>query len=247
MRNAFRFCPARKPAYREVPSFRLLSPRSPRTSQARGQPRWLVGPTSVGRVWRSLRAFRQLIRGRNSDSSTLSRYLVAMLRSESSTTSDSMCGSQPEVDQLGVLRVVVVLFLLDARIRQVVDRDFETEVGRGALNEAGELEDRELLGELVVDPALARIGRVQAGQLDAADGIADVDVAARLAALPVHRQRMLHGRFDAEPVQDRAEHLVVVEPVDQRLVERRPRRSACRRRRPDSGRWRAGPRSGRRT
>ena len=95
--------------------------------------------------------------------------------------------------------------------------DLEPDAGRGGLDQVGELEDRELLGELVEDPALARLGRVETGQLDAAHGVADVDVAARLPALAVDRQRVLDRRLHAEAVEHGAEHLVVVEAVDQRV------------------------------
>ena len=61
---------------------------------------------------------------------------------------------------------------------------------------------------------------VEACQLDAPHGVANVDVAARLAASAVHRERLADRRLDAEPVQDRAEHLVVVEAIHQRLVQR---------------------------
>src|SRR5262249_45178177 len=64
----------------------------------------------------------------------------------------------------------------------------------------------------------APVGRVLAGQLDAPDGVPDVDDAAGLAALAVHGQRVADDRLDGEPVQYRAEHRVVVEPGGQPLV-----------------------------
>ena len=60
-----------------------------------------------------------------------------------------------------------------------------------------------------------RAGRIQAGDLDAAHGVANVEEAARLPALAVDRQRMADGGLRAEAVQHRAEDLVVVEAVDQ--------------------------------
>ena len=70
-------------------------------------------------------------------------------------------GLEPEVEELRVLGVVVVLFLLDARVGQVIDRDLEADAGAPAVcTRWASSSDRELLGELVVDPALAGLGRV---------------------------------------------------------------------------------------
>ena len=107
-----------------------------------------------------------------------------MFTSESSSDSDRKCGSQPEIEQLRVLRVVIVLFFLDAGIGKVLDGDVESHVARAVLDHARQLEHRELLGELIEDPELAARGRRQTGQLDTAHRIADVDVAARLPPLP---------------------------------------------------------------
>ena len=62
--------------------------------------------------------------------------------------------------------------------------------------------------------------RIQAGDFDAAHGVANIQVAARLPALAVDRQRMAHGRLRAEAVQHRAEDLVVIEAVDEGFVQR---------------------------
>ena len=59
-----------------------------------------------------------------------------------------------------------------------------------------------------------------AGNLDAADGVANIEEAARLSALAVNGDRMSDGRLDAEAVQRRAENLVVVEAVDQAFIQR---------------------------
>src|SRR3954452_24266172 len=96
---------------------------------------------------------------------------------------------QPEVEELGVLRVVVVLLLLEPRVVDVLDRDLEPVGLAGALDRLGELHDREGLGELVEHAELARVGRVERGQLHALQGVDDVEVAAGLAALAVHGQR----------------------------------------------------------
>ena len=96
-----------------------------------------------------------------------------------------------------------------------------------------QFQHRELLRELVEDPAFSGARRIQAGQFDAAHGVANIEKAARLSALAVDRQRMAHGGLRAEAIQHGAEHLVVIEAVDQRLIQRRSRRSWCRTPRPD--------------
>ena len=63
------------------------------------------------------------------------------------------------------------------------------------------------------------IGRIQAGDLDAANGIADIQEPARLPALSVYRQRMSRRGLDAEAVQHRSKDVVVIETVDQRFVQ----------------------------
>ena len=52
----------------------------------------------------------------------------------------------------------------------------------GRLDQLGKLQHRELLGELVEDPELARLGRIGHRQLDAGEGVADVEEAAGLVA-----------------------------------------------------------------
>src|SRR5262249_46975161 len=68
-----------------------------------------------------------------------------------------IAGLEPEVQQLCVDRVVVMVLGLDAGVLEMLDVDLEADLGRGALHQLGELGDRELLGELVEDPELARI------------------------------------------------------------------------------------------
>jgi UDP-sulfoquinovose synthase len=125
---------------------------------------------------------------------------------------------EAEVEQRGVTRVVVVLFLLDPRVVDVLDLDRVAEVLGGMLDQVGEVDDRELLGELVEDPELAALGGVLDRQLDAVDRVADVEEAARLAAAPVDGERVADHRLQAEAVEHRAEDLVVVEAGDQALV-----------------------------
>ena len=99
----------------------------------------------------------------------------------------------------------------------MISTSIPTSRGR-ALDELGELGDRELLGELVEDAELAEVGRVGDRELDALERVADVEEAAGLAALAVDGQRVADHGLDAEAVEDGAEVLVVVEPGDQPLV-----------------------------
>src|ERR1700728_1900079 len=82
-----------------------------------------------------------------------------------------------------------------------------------------QLQNRELFGELVEDAELASIGWMMAGNLDAADGVANVEEATRLSALAVDGDRMAGGSFDAKAVQSGAEDFVIVEAVDQAFIQ----------------------------
>ena len=59
---------------------------------------------------------------------------------------------------------------------------------------------------------------MMAGDLDAANGVANIEEAARLAALAVHGERMPDGRFDAKAVEHRAKYFVVIEAIDESFV-----------------------------
>ena len=128
---------------------------------------------------------------------------------------------EAELEELRVLGVVVVLLGFLARVRDALDDDLAAEVRGGVADALGELEDGELLGELVVDPQLAGIGRVGDRQRDALDRVADVEVAARLAALAVDGQRVADDGLHAEAVERGPEDLVVVEARREARVERR--------------------------
>ncbi len=70
----------------------------------------------------------------------------------------------------------------------------------GFLHSCGEIEHGELLGELVVDAAFALLGGIQAGELDAADGVANIQEAASLAAFAIDSERLADGCLHAEAV-----------------------------------------------
>src|SRR5699024_1874543 len=118
---------------------------------------------------------------------------------------------QTQAQQVGVDRVVVVVVLLHARVLGGGDVRLEAEVAGDLLHLLGQLLDGELLGELVVDAELAAVGGVLAGDLDAAHGVLDVQVAAGLGAVAVDGEIVADRRLDDEAVQGSAEHGVVVE------------------------------------
>src|SRR5215207_1120031 len=82
-----------------------------------------------------------------------------------------------------------------------------------------ELDDRELLGELVEHTELARLRRMQDGELDTLEGVDDVQVTACLTSLAVQGEGLADHGLQAEAVEGGAEDLVVVEPRQQALIE----------------------------
>src|ERR671919_743906 len=99
-----------------------------------------------------------------------------------------------------------------------LDHDLKAVLAPGPGHQLRELGDRELLGELVEHPVLARSRRVRRGQLHAPDRVDDVQVPASLASLPVDGQGMTDHGLEAEPVQRGPEHLVVIESGEEALV-----------------------------
>lgn len=102
-------------------------------------------------------------------------------------------GLEPECRQLCCHRVVVVLFLLDPRVGNVVDRDIASSDLRGPLCK---IDHRKRLGELVEDSILAGFWRIDTGQLDTGERVADVQHAARLAALAVDGEWVADRRLN---------------------------------------------------
>src|ERR1700693_3711234 len=105
-----------------------------------------------------------------------------------------------------MLRVVVMLFRLNTRVREVIYIHVHAHLSRGALNHPRQLKHRKLLGELIVHSALAGIGWIKTSQLDTSNGVADIQKPSRLPAFSINRQRMAGHSLHAEPVQNRAEN-----------------------------------------
>jgi hypothetical protein len=72
----------------------------------------------------------------------------------------------------------------------VVDLHLHAHLPGDRLHHLRQFQHRKLLGELIEDPALARLGRMKARQLDAAHRVANIQEAARLSALAIDRQRI---------------------------------------------------------
>src|SRR5579864_885024 len=125
---------------------------------------------------------------------------------------------QAKVDQFGVLCVVVVILGFDARVLQVINLHGQAEFFAGGHNHYRKVADAELLRELVVDAAFSASGRIFAGNFDAADRVANIEEAPRLAALAVNCERLPDRCLNTESVQDRAEDVVIVETIDERLI-----------------------------
>jgi hypothetical protein len=72
----------------------------------------------------------------------------------------------------------------------------------------------------LIEDAEFSLGRgIQTGKLHAAHRVANIQEAARLAALAVHRERVAKGCLGAEAIEHRAEDLVIVKAVDQRFIQ----------------------------
>src|ERR1700730_17790139 len=118
---------------------------------------------------------------------------------------------QSEVDQALMLGVVVVILLLHAGIGQVLDGRVEPMHRAGVAYQLGQLEDRELLGELVEDAVFAGTRWILDAEPPALQRVPNVEEATGLAALAVDGQRLTDCRLHAETVEHRTPHNVVVE------------------------------------
>lgn len=75
-------------------------------------------------------------------------------------------GLEPEVDEFLVFGVVVVAFLFDARVLEVLYLGSDAVSSSGVFDELGQLEHVELLGELIEHTKLAAVGGIEEGQLN---------------------------------------------------------------------------------
>src|SRR5438270_3129409 len=124
-------------------------------------------------------------------------------------------GLQAEFGKLGMARIVIVLLCFHARVRQVIDLYSQPEFLAGSLNQASELQHGKLLGKLIKDAIFMSSRRIQAGQLNTTDGIADVEETAGLTTFAVNRDGMTNGCLHTETVQRRAKHFIVIKTIHQ--------------------------------
>src|ERR1700740_293511 len=102
----------------------------------------------------------------------------------------------------------------------MLDFNLQPHFPRCLLHELRELQNRELLGELVENPAFASRRGFHAGKLDATYRVTNVEKASRLPAFAIHGERMADRSFDAEAVQHRTEYFIVIEPIDKSFIQR---------------------------
>src|SRR6267143_326733 len=108
---------------------------------------------------------------------------------------------QAQVDELRVLRVVIVLLGLDTRIRNVIDLNRHAKFSCGGFHHVCQVQNRKLFSELVVNTALTFGGGVMTSNLDTSDRVPDVEESARLPALSVDRERLADGCLYAKSIE----------------------------------------------
>ena len=100
----------------------------------------------------------------------------------------------------------------------MLDLDLEAELGGGPLTFSASWLTENCSVNWLKTRNSPGSARVRDGELDALERVADVEEAAGLAALAVDGQRVADDGLDAEAVEHRAEHLVVVEAGEEALV-----------------------------
>ena len=128
---------------------------------------------------------------------------------------------QTELLELVTLHIVVVRFGLRARIRDVDFAHVQTQLVALGHENVGNLVDTPRLRDLVEHPRLSFLSRVIDGDLEALDGVPDVEHSPGLSTLSVHGERVAEGGLDAEPVRERPVDAVVVKAVDQHRISHR--------------------------
>src|ERR1700686_802156 len=96
--------------------------------------------------------------------------------------------------------VVVVLLGLNTRIRDMINFHLHAEIFSRFSHLDRYIHDGELLGELVVDATFASRRGIKTGELDAANGVPNIQKSSRLAALPVNRLRLADGRLHTKTI-----------------------------------------------
>ena len=125
---------------------------------------------------------------------------------------------EAEIQECCMFDVVIVFLELGSRVGHRLDLHIEAEFGAGLRDEFRELIDAPHLGNLVEDTHASLLRRIIDGELNAAHGVTDVEVAPRLSSFPVDGERVSDGGLHAEAVQCRAKDAIVVESVDEHGV-----------------------------
>ena len=125
---------------------------------------------------------------------------------------------QSKLLKLVAAHVVVVLLLLGTRVRDVHLLHVQSELVALGDDNVSNFVDGPGLGDLVEDAHLSLLSRVVDGDLEAPDGVPDVEHSPGLSSLSIHGQRVAEGGLDAEPVGKGSVDTVVVETVDEHRV-----------------------------
>src|ERR1700675_5170799 len=113
-----------------------------------------------------------------------------------------------------------MFFGLDAGVRQMIDFHFQPHLFACRFHKVRDVENRKALRKLVEHAALAGLGGIEAVQLDAPDGISNIEKAARLPSAAVHSEGRSNRRLHAKAVQNRAEPLVETKRIVRALTRR---------------------------
>ena len=130
-------------------------------------------------------------------------------------------GDQAQIKQLAMLGIVIVNLCLDPRVGQMVDSDLKPFATAGPLHQVGQIKDAKLLGELVEDPILTGLRRLQDGELDTPKRVANIQEAAGLPASAIYRDRPSYRGLHTVPVEDGAPDAVVIKARGQAVIEDR--------------------------
>ena len=141
---------------------------------------------------------------------------------------------EAQVEKLLVARAVVVLLLFHTGIGEVLDGHRVAKLFSLAPDGFGQFQDAEGLGELVEDAVFSRLGGIEDGKFDAAQGVANIQEGPSLTAGAVKREWNARHGLDAKAVQGSAKDCIIVKtgcqarvqfsfvrghPVDNALVE----------------------------
>src|ERR1700761_6537529 len=107
---------------------------------------------------------------------------------------------QAEIDQLGVFRIVIMLFCFHPGVGEMVDFHPQSDLLGRSRGELRKVQNGKLLSELIEHPAFTSLRRVETRNLHATDGVADIQEAPGLSALAVNGERVTDGSLGTEAV-----------------------------------------------